>query len=102
MPMRSSDMPDRLSFLDTGVLSIDPLVTYTKRHRPTPLGLAGACPELFSGRRSLHFVSPCWSLYPDDISEIAREWTRVSRLLPDSAIVFLANTDFDAFRLSSA
>jgi hypothetical protein len=90
------------AFENTGVLSIDPLVTFTKRHRPTPLGLAGAWPELFQGRRSLNLISPCWSLYRGDISEIAREWKRVSSLLPDAMIVFLANTDFDAVRLSAA
>lgn len=90
------------SFLDTGVLSINPLVTFSKRHLPTPLGLAGACPELFHGRRSLHLVSPSWALFPADISEIARECKRVSSLLPDAMVVFLSSTDHDAARLSTA
>ncbi|HXL98968.1 MAG TPA: hypothetical protein VN932_03485 [Rhizomicrobium sp.] len=88
------------AFLDTGILSLKPLVTFTKRHRPTPLGLAGACPELFAGRRSLHFVSACWALGPQDMAEIASEWRRVSGMLPDALIVFLASTDDDVVRLS--
>jgi glycosyltransferase involved in cell wall biosynthesis len=90
------------AFLDTGVLSLDPLVTYTKRHRPTPLGLAGACPELFTGRKSLNFVAPCWSYYQGDFSEIAREWRRTMARLPDAMIVALASTDREAAQLSSA
>lgn len=100
--MRSSPMADSLAFMDTGVLSLNPLVTYSKRHVPTPIGLAGACPELFSGQRSLHFVSLAWSLHPGDLVEIASEHRRVSQLLPDALVVVLANTDADVFRLTRA
>jgi hypothetical protein len=89
-------------FENTGVLSVDPLVTFTKRHEPTPIGLAGALPELFLGRRSLNLISASWRLYRSDIAEIAREWKRASNLVPDALIVFVANTDFDAAQLSTA
>ncbi|MGD0142730.1 MAG: hypothetical protein ABSC92_06205 [Rhizomicrobium sp.] len=90
------------AFENTGILSVDPLVTFTKRHLPTPLGLVGAWPELFRGRSSLNLISACWTLHRGDIAEIAREWKRVSSLLPEAMIVFLANTDLDAARLSAA
>lgn len=90
------------SFWTTGVLSVDPVVTYTKRHPPTPIGLAGASPELFSGRRSLHLVTPCWTLYAEDIAEMAQELRRLSAILPQATIVFLANTDDDALLLNNA
>ena len=88
------------SFPGTGVISLNPLVTFTKRHPPTPIGLVGGCPELFAGRRSLHFISVSWTLYPADIEEIAREWRRVSGLLPEAMIVFMTNSDYDLVRLS--
>ena len=96
--MRSFAM--ELSFIDTGVISLNPLVTYTKRHIPTPIGLAGACPQLFEGRKSLHLVSPCWNLYPSDIAEIVKEWRVAMDRLPEAMIIFLASTEREAFELS--
>ena len=83
-------------------MSLDPMVTYTKRHLPTPIGLAGACPALFEGRKSLHLVAPCWSLYQSDIDDIAHEWRRAVDRLPSAMIVFLASTEREAVALSAA
>ncbi len=89
-------------FADTGVISLDPLITYTKRHVPTPIGLAGRCPELFTGRPSLHLIGVCWALYPGDIAEIASEIRRMASVLPNALFVFLATSDHDLYRLSAA
>jgi glycosyltransferase involved in cell wall biosynthesis len=100
--MRSFGMSSGLSFVDTGIMSVAPLVSFTKRHTPTPIGLAGACPQLFEGRKSLHLVAPCWNYYPSDIEEIASEWHRARTRLPDATIVFLASTEREAVELSLA
>ncbi len=89
-------------FLSTGVLSIDPLVTYTRRLIPAPLGLPGSCPELFRGRKSLNFISASWLLYQSDIEDIARHWRRTAEALPDALVIFLANTEGDVLALSKA
>ncbi len=95
-------MDGRKAFADTGILSLDPLITYTKRYAPTPIGLAGRCPELFAGRTSLHLVAPCWMLYENDIADIAAEVRRMASVLPQAHFVFLASTDHDVYRLAAA
>jgi len=88
------------AFLDTGILSLDPLVTYTKRHKPTPIGIAGALPELFEGRKSLHFVGPVWNYDESDFVEIATSWREAQTRLPDAKFIFLNNTEMETLALS--
>lgn len=90
------------ALLDTGILSLDPLITYTKRHPPTPIGVAGAIPELFAGQPSLHIISPSWYLHDWAIAEIASEIQRASVILPDARFLFLAASEHDAYRLAKA
>jgi glycosyltransferase involved in cell wall biosynthesis len=78
------------------------MVTYTKRHLPTPIGLSGACPDLFRGRKSVHFVSPAWTYHRSDIQEIASCWRSTMQILPDATIIFLASTEYEATKLSEA
>jgi len=89
-------------FLNTGIVSIDPLVTYTKRHKPTPIGIAGSCPELFEGRSSLHFVGPVWNYEDHDVADIAVHWRETAKALPDATFVFLNSTDRETLALSAA
>jgi hypothetical protein len=88
--------------LECGIVSTDPLVTFSKRHTPTPIGIAGGCSELFRSGPSLHLVSPCWALHPEDIAEIAAETKRLATVLPKARLVVLANTDMEGLRLSIA
>ncbi len=88
--------------LNTGIVSIEPLVTYSKRHSPTPLGLPGDCPELFAGRKSLNFIAPSWMLYAGDIKDIALHWHRCARELTGARTVVLASTEREAVDLSMA
>jgi hypothetical protein len=95
-------MPCANDFRDTGIISVEPMVTYTKRHAPTPIGISGACADLFRGRKSLHFVAPVWTYSDADISEIAAYWRNTMQKLPDALIVFLASTEYEAVELSKA
>jgi glycosyltransferase involved in cell wall biosynthesis len=91
------------AFADAGILTLDPLITYSKRHTSrTPIGLAGGCPELFAGRTSLHIVGACWLLYDSDIADIAAHVRRLATILPQSHFVFLSTTDHDVYRLAAA
>ncbi|MBV9332207.1 MAG: glycosyltransferase [Alphaproteobacteria bacterium] len=87
-------------FSDIGLLSLDPPITYSTRQPAAPLGIAWACPELFSGRPSLHFVSFSWALFDRIVSEIASEVETLSARLPEARIVFLTATDYDIARFS--
>ena len=89
-------------FLNAGIVSLDPLVTYTKRFGALPVGIAGAVPELFANRPSLHLVSASWFLHDSAVDEIASEIRRVSGILPQAHFIFLAASSYDAYRLASA
>jgi hypothetical protein len=88
--------------LNTGIVSLEPLVTYSKRHMQTPLGLPGDCPELFAGRKSLNFIAPSWTHYASDIADIAQHWHRTARELPGARTIVLASTEREAIDLSVA
>jgi len=90
------------TFLNTGIISLDPLVTYSKRHMQTPLGLPGDCPELFVGRKSLNFIAPSWMHYAKDINDIATHWRRTAETLDGARTVVLASTEREAVDLSAA
>jgi glycosyltransferase involved in cell wall biosynthesis len=92
----------RGQFSNTGVISLDPLITYTKRHVPTPIGLVGACPELFRDRPSLNLVALCWRLFPSDRAEIVAALAQVRSDTPMARIVVLANDDVEVCQLSAA
>ncbi|MBV9332206.1 MAG: hypothetical protein JOZ55_11695 [Alphaproteobacteria bacterium] len=88
-------------FTDIGLVSLDPLVTFSRRQAAAPIGISGACPELFLGKTSLHLVSFPWDLSPDVASEIAVQIERLSAQLPDARWAFMAVSNYDLMTLSA-
>jgi hypothetical protein len=84
------------------VVSADPLVTYSKRSTDAPLGLASARPDAFRGRKALHLIGLSYTIEPRRLfEEVARHLKDLAPELPDSRFVVLANSEFEAYLLST-
>lgn len=95
-------MSNLKSFLDAGIISIDPVVTYSKRHPAALVGMAGACPELFLEKPSLHLISTTWALDDGTVRSFKSIFAEVSEKIPLATFIVLATTEIDAYRLSAA
>jgi len=84
------------------VISADPLITYSKRSTDAPLGLASARPEAFRGRKALHLIGLSYTIEPRRLfAELAAHLKALAPELPDSRFVVLANSEFEAYLLST-
>ncbi len=84
------------------IVSTDPLVTFSKRSLGVPLGIASARPEAFRGRKALHLIGFSHTIeVGESMTGIAQELAALSREQPDGRFVFLANTEFEAYQLST-
>ena len=85
-----------------GLISVDPLVTYTRQGGGAPVGIAPVYPEVFRGRRSLHFVGFSHTAERDGIANLAAQLARAEAELPENRFVILANSDYEALQLRAA
>jgi len=84
------------------VVSADPVITYSKRSTDAPLGLASACPEAFRGRKALHLIGLSYTIEPRRLfAELAAHLKALAPELPDSRFAVLANSEFEAYLLST-
>lgn len=84
------------------VVSADPLITYSKRSTNAPLGLASARPAAFRGRKALHLIGLSYTIEPHRLyAEMAGHLKDLAPELPDSRFVVLANSEFEAYLLST-
>lgn len=83
------------------VISADPVVTISKTGMNAPGGIAGCCPRAFEGRKSVHLLGLAWTAERAGGAEkIAKRVARLQRDLPDSHFVILANSEFEAYKMS--
>jgi glycosyltransferase involved in cell wall biosynthesis len=84
------------------VVSPDPVITYSKRSTDAPLGLAGARPEAFRGRKALHLLGLSYTIEPRRLfAEVAVHLKDLASQLPDNRFIVLANSEFEAYLLST-
>ncbi len=96
--------PDVTNTLAGGcIVSLDPLITITKREPHLPLGLAPSRPDLFADRPGLHLVGATWSCESESlVNEIVSDLVEASGRLPQSHFVIMANTPMESVLLSRA
>lgn len=86
-----------------GTLSLDPLVTISKRADffDQPMGFAPLIPNLESRGKSLHLVGLCFSCEaPEAADQLARDYEAIGRRVPGAMFVILANTETEGLQLS--
>jgi len=88
--------------IDGAVISVDPLVTFSKHQPRAPLGLASAVPEAFAGRPSLHLVGLSWAANDHDMAGLQRELAVMRDALPLARFVVLANDTADLLALAAS
>ena len=88
-------------YLPGDTLSVDPIVTYTRRSPEAPYGVAGLYPELFRNRRALHFLGFSFSAEAKDVQALPDGIARLESDLGDNRLVILANSDYESVRLSA-
>jgi hypothetical protein len=88
--------------IDGAVISVDPLVTFSKRQPRAPLGLASAAPEAFAGQPSLHLVGLSWAANDSDMAGMKHELAVLRETLPLARFVVLANDTADLMTLAAA
>lgn len=84
------------------VMSSHPLVTFSKRSQDVPVGIASVRPDFFRGRDALHLIGFSFSnetpwefeAFSNDIQALAKE-------LPTNHFAVAANTEFEAYLLST-
>lgn len=85
------------------VLSVDPLITLSKRQPGLPAGLASLEPGRFASRPSLNFVGLTWSCASGwEANEIARDLVDAARALPQAKFVVVANAPTESVHLARA
>lgn len=89
-------------YVSAWVVSTDPIVTYSKRSTGVPLGIAGARPDAFRGRKALHLIGLSFTLEPPQrYQRVADELAELARQLPESRFVVLTNSEFESYLLST-
>jgi glycosyltransferase involved in cell wall biosynthesis len=84
------------------VVSADPLITYSKRSTDAPLGLASIRSDAFRGRKALHLIGLSYTIEPHRLfEEVSAHLKGLAPELPDSRFVVLANSEFEAYLLST-
>lgn len=84
------------------VVSADPIVTFSKRSEGIPVGIAGARPERFRGRKALHLIGLSFTIEHEyHCDDIASDVAAIESELPGNRFVFLTNTEFEAYLLST-
>ncbi len=85
-----------------GVISLDPLITYSRGGKVAPYGLPSAYPELFRNRRAVHFFGSPWSIEGREAAYLGGLKKLQSGLGSDNLLVFLANDDYEASLVSAS
>lgn len=85
------------------VVSVDPLITLSKRQPRQLAGLASLEPGRFTGRPALNFVGLTWSCASEaEAHRIAHDLSDAARALPQAKFVVLANTPTESVQLARA
>ncbi len=82
------------------IVSSSPLVILSSINYIMPLGVASARPELFAGRKSLHLLSPAWSLH-GQYDKLVENFVDAAKTLPGAEFLFLANEEEEFVELQS-
>ena len=82
------------------VLSKDPLVVISSIGQPYFLGIASRFPSSFASRRSLHLLSPAWSMLRRG-ETIAKEIAEAKSAIPNARFVVLANEEAELVELQA-
>lgn len=89
------------TYVSGGVISTDPLVTYSLRSPGAPLGLASVLPPALRRRKALHLVGLSWTLeLEDQAKRLANDLEAAARDLSQSRFVILTNTEFESHLLA--
>jgi hypothetical protein len=72
-----------------GIVSVDPLVTYTSHQPGTPLGIARVYPDLFQKRKALHLLSFTYSAEAFSPDDFGRDIAAFEARLVDNRFVAL-------------
>jgi glycosyltransferase involved in cell wall biosynthesis len=88
-------------YLAGDIVSVDPIVTYTRRSPEALYGVAGLFPDQFRHRRALHFLGFSVTAEAGDIAALPEGIARLTSDLGDNRFVMLANSDYEALRLSA-
>lgn len=85
-----------------GIVSFDPLVTYSSGGKPRDLGIAGLYPEYFRNRHALHFIALPRAVETFRIDALVADFRRLQIELTDNLLVVVANDDYQNYQLSRA
>lgn len=89
------------TYVSGGVISPDPLVTYSLRSPSAPLGVASVLPPTFRRRKALHLVGLSWTLeLEDQAKRLANDLKAAAGDLSQSRFCILTNTEFEAHLLA--
>ncbi len=80
------------------VISAKPLVVLSSINHDAPLGVLSQLPDYFRGRRSLHFLSPSWSL-DGNFQMLHRQVQHAKVEFPEAEFVILANEESELIEL---
>ncbi len=80
------------------VISKEPLVVLSSINHDAPLGIISQLPDYFRGKRSLHLLSPSWSLH-DQFDVLFQRVQAERQGFPDAEFVILANEEFELVNL---
>ena len=82
------------------IISKDPLVVVSSMNQLTPAGIISQIPECFSGKKSLHFLSPAWSLLTAE-GELEGFVKDAGARFPDAIFIVLANEEIEQVQLQA-
>ena len=80
------------------VVSKDPLIVLSSINHDAPLGVISMLPNLFRGKKSLHFLSPAWSLV-GGFAELRKKISECRITFPEAQFVVLANEEIELAQL---
>lgn len=83
------------------VVSVDPIVTFSKRGSGCMTGIAGARPQFFRDRKALHLLGLSFTIERgDDCAAVARDLRAISEHLPNNRFVVMTNSEFEGYLLA--
>jgi Glycosyl transferases group 1 len=80
------------------VVSKEPYVVISSINHDAPLGIISLLPDYFKGKKSLHLLSPSWSLR-NQFNILARRIEEAKKEFPAAEFVILANEEFELINL---
>jgi len=93
--------PEAPTYAAGCVLSVDPLITFSKRQSGLPVGFASLEPGRFAAGPSLNFVGLTWSSATEsEARRVAHDLFAAACALPKAKFVVVANTPTESLQLA--